>query len=124
MIRQRLWEHQCNSGLGPVPDIFVHSGDPEPFGLVNVEAMTRAKPVVAFAHGALPEIVVNGETGLLVPAGDENTLSEAVITLLRDPTRRVAMGLAGRRRVEQQFTIADTVRGVEAVLDAVLDKGT
>jgi glycosyltransferase involved in cell wall biosynthesis len=56
-------------------DLFVQPGDAEAFGLVNVEAMAMAKPVVAFAHGALPEIVVDGHTGLLVQPGDEDALA-------------------------------------------------
>ena len=78
-------------------DVFVHAGDPEPFGLVNLGAMAMGTPVVAFDQGALPEIVTNGETGLLVPPGDEAALAEAVVTLLRDPARRTAMGRAMAR---------------------------
>ena len=103
-------------------DVFVHPGDPEPFGLVNVEAMAMAKPVVAFAHGALPEIVVDGETGLLVPPGDEAAMAEAILALLRDPTRRAALGRAGRSRASEQFSVTRTVHEVEAVLDALLRK--
>jgi glycosyltransferase involved in cell wall biosynthesis len=101
-------------------DIFVHPGDPEPFGLVNVEAMAMGKPVVAFAHGALPEIVVEDETGLLIRPYDEAVMAEAIIALLHDPVRRTAMGQAGRTRVETHFTIARTVREVENVLETVL----
>ncbi len=101
-------------------DLFVHPGDPEPFGLVNLEAMAMALPVVAFAHGALPEIVVHGGTGLLVPPGDEGALAEAVVALLRDPDRARALGQAGRRRVEGRFRIQVTVAQVEEVLAEVV----
>ncbi|NUM44919.1 MAG: glycosyltransferase family 4 protein [Anaerolineales bacterium] len=101
-------------------DVFVHPGEPEPFGLVNIEAMAMGKPVVAFGHGALPEIVVDGETGVLVPPGEGALLAEAVLGLLRDPTRGRQMGWAGRARVETHFTIQQTVAGVEQVLDEVL----
>ncbi len=96
-------------------DVFVHAGDPEPFGLVNVEAMAMSRPVVAFAHGALPEIVVDGETGMLVPPEDETALADAVVSLLRDPARRRDMGARGRARVETAFTAQ---RMAEAVADA------
>jgi len=96
-------------------DVFVHPGDPEPFGLVNVEAMAMGKPVVAFAHGALVEVVVNGETGLLVEPGDEAALAHAVTALLRSPHRRTALGRAGRQRVEQRFDVRRTVKEIEAV---------
>ena len=64
-------------------DIFVHPGDPEPFGLVNLEAMAMEKPIVAFAHGALPEIVEHNVTGVLVPPCDEDACAAAIIKLLR-----------------------------------------
>jgi glycosyltransferase involved in cell wall biosynthesis len=100
-------------------DIFVHPGDPEPFGLVNVEAMAMGKPVVAFAHGALPEIVIEDETGLLIRPYDEAAMAETIIALLYDSARRAAMGRAGRMRVEAHFTITRTVREVETVLETV-----
>jgi len=98
-------------------DLFVHPGDPEPFGRVNLEAMAMAKPVLAFAHGALPEIVVDGETGRLVPPGDEAALAEATVSLLRDPDRRQRMGRAGRARVERHFTARRVATEVSAVLE-------
>jgi glycosyltransferase involved in cell wall biosynthesis len=100
-------------------DIFIHPGDPEPFGLVNIEAMAMAKPVVAFAHGALPEIVIDGETGILVPPVDEQAMAQAINTLYHDPSRRTAMGAAGRRRVEEAFAITRTARAFDAVLTGV-----
>jgi len=101
-------------------DVFVHPGDPEPFGLVNIEAMAMGKPVVAFAHGALPEIVIDQETGRLASPGDETALAEAVIALLRDPTLRKTMGQAGRARVEAYFTARRMVEAVEKVLEEAL----
>jgi glycosyltransferase involved in cell wall biosynthesis len=107
-------------------DLFVHPGDPEPFGLVNLEAMAMGKPIVAFAHGALPEIVLDGETGLLAPPGDEGALAEAVIELLGDPNRRSVMGKAGRARVEAHFTAQRMADEVDAALGALLspDQGS
>jgi len=78
------------------------------------------KPVVAFAHGALPEIVLNMETGLLVTPEDEATLAEAILILLRDPARRQAMGRAGRARVEARFTAERMAAEVEAVWQEVV----
>ncbi len=103
-------------------DLFVHAGDPEPFGLVNLEAMAMGKAVVAFAHGALPEIVANGETGLLVPPAEEAALAEAVVTLLRDPARRTALGRAGRQRVQTRFTARRMADQVMAVYEQGLDE--
>jgi glycosyltransferase involved in cell wall biosynthesis len=89
-------------------DVFVHPGAPEPFGLVNTEAMAMGKPVVGFAHGALPEIVMNGQTGLLVTPGDANGLAQATSTLLNDPEQAQAMGQAGRIRVAAKFDVRNT----------------
>ena len=61
-------------------------------------------PVVATRGGALPEIVVHGETGFLVDRGDPDGLSSAIATLLANPALRARMGAAGRERVKQLFT--------------------
>jgi glycosyltransferase involved in cell wall biosynthesis len=100
-------------------DLFVHSGDPEPFGLVNIEAMAANKPVVAFAHGALPEIVVSGATGFLVPPYNVAALAEAVLKLLRAPEQSKKMGIAGRQRVKAQFSIGQTAVHISAILKQV-----
>lgn len=97
-------------------DIFVHPGQPEPFGLVNIEAMAMARPVVAFAHGALPEIVVEGQTGLLVTANDKDGLALAVLQLLRDEGLRRQMGLSGRERAMTHFSIQRVVAQFQAAL--------
>jgi starch synthase len=98
--------------------VFVCPSVYEPFGLINLEAMACGLPVVASATGGIPEIVVDGETGYLVPfeaggdafgsprdparfAGD---LAERVNDLLGRPDRARAFGQAGRRRVLEQFS--------------------
>jgi glycosyltransferase involved in cell wall biosynthesis len=85
-------------------DVFVHPGEPEPFGLVLIEAMAMQKPVVGFNHGALPEIVKDGETGFLISPGKEKDLVDAILTLLRSPRLMERMGIAGRKRVETNFS--------------------
>ena len=96
-------------------DLFVHPGAPEPFGLVNIEAMAMGKPVVAFGHGALPEIVLHEETGLLVAPGDLAALTASVSRLLREPELSRSMGRAGRLRVEAHFRIERTVSELEGL---------
>jgi glycosyltransferase involved in cell wall biosynthesis len=77
------------------------------------------RPVVAFAHGALPEIVVHEETGLLVAPGDETALAEAALTLVAAPGRRLEMGILGRARVMTHFTIGRVAQEVSAVFREV-----
>jgi len=100
-------------------DVFVHPGEPEPFGLVNIEAMAMQTPVVAVAHGALPEIVQDGVTGALVEPRNETALAEAICQLIDDPDRRTAHGAAGRARVIKHFDIARTAIRVAEILTEV-----
>lgn len=102
-------------------DIVVHASIlGEPFGQVVIEGMAAGKPVIATEGGALPEIVVPGETGLLVPMGDAAAMARAMAQMLTDPARAAEMGRAGRRRVQARFTIAHTARRMEAVYDVLL----
>ncbi|MGH3258563.1 MAG: glycogen synthase [Streptosporangiaceae bacterium] len=75
----------------------------EPLGIVNLEAMACATAVVGSRTGGIPEVVADGETGLLVPPDDPGQLAEALNTLLRDPDRARAMGQAGRKRTVAEF---------------------
>lgn len=99
-------------------DVFACPSVYEPFGLVNLEAMSCATPVVASAVGGIPEVVADGETGLLVPfeSGDDpygmpaepeafaRAFAERLRELLADPDRTAAMGAAGRQRVIDHFS--------------------
>jgi alpha-maltose-1-phosphate synthase len=75
----------------------------EPLGIVNLEAMACGTAVVGSRTGGIPEVVAEGETGLLVPVGEPEPLAEALNTLLRDPDRADAMGQAGRKRAISEF---------------------
>jgi len=83
---------------------FVLPSRQEPQGIVSLEAMACARPVVAANVGGVPEIVLDGETGLLFPGGDAGALAEALHSLLSDPSRAAALGQAGRARAEHYFT--------------------
>ena len=103
-----------------VMQVFVQPSLQEGFGLAAVEAMAMARPVVASAVEGLLEVVVDGETGFLVPPGDPQALALALECLLKEPAKARALGQAGRRRFEQQFTVERVVREVEAVYAQVV----
>ncbi|TML15399.1 MAG: glycosyltransferase family 4 protein [Actinobacteria bacterium] len=75
----------------------------EGFGMVALEAMERARPVIAAEIGGLGELVEEGVTGLLVPPGEADPLAQAIVRLARDLPQAAEMGEAGRRRALEQF---------------------
>lgn len=85
-------------------DIFAFPSFSEGFGLAVVESMAARLPVVATRAPALEEIMVDGETGYLVPLDDDQALAQRILELLRDEQLRKRMGEAGRRRVETAFS--------------------
>jgi len=99
-------------------ELFICPSIYEPFGIINLEAMACGTPVVGSAVGGIPEVVVHGETGLLVPVeqmaatpfepvdaeGFASDLAAAINGLMGDEKRRLAMGAASRRRVEERFS--------------------
>jgi glycosyltransferase involved in cell wall biosynthesis len=104
-------------------DILVHASTTgEPFGQVIVQGMAAGKPVVATNGGGVPEIVMNGVTGLLVPMADAPAMSSAICALLDSPETAAAMGRAGRLRVLEHFTIERSARKVEAAYAQVLSR--
>jgi len=102
-------------------DIVVHASiTGEPFGQVIIEAMAAGKPVVATDGGGVPEIVQNGETGILVPMGNVQAMADAICRLVADPALAKAMGLRGQQRVRAHFGVEQTARKVEAVYEAII----
>ena len=104
-------------------DVVIHSSvRPEPFGRVMIEAMALSRPLIAPREGGPLEIVVDGETGLLVEPRDAEALAAAIVALVGDDPRRRAMGEAARKRVDAVFDIRHHVRAIEALFDEVLDE--
>jgi glycosyltransferase involved in cell wall biosynthesis len=87
-------------------DVFAHTSRWEGFGIVLLEAMLSSLPVVATRASAVPEIVVDGETGLLAAPGDVAGVAHGLSALLADPERGRALGEAGRRRALEEFSVA------------------
>lgn len=95
-------------------DVFVMTSLWEGLGLVFLEAMACGLPVVATRVSAVPEVVVDGSTGLLVPASDAQALAAAIAHLADDPALRARLGASGRARVRESFGLA---RMIDATLD-------
>lgn len=106
---EELWELYRGAGVLVAPSRF------ESFGLIYVEAMMAAVPVVALDAGAAPEVVEADRTGLLV-AADAAALRDAVVELAVDPGRRSRMGLAGRARYLERFSVTSMADAAEALL--------
>lgn len=106
-------------------DLLVHaSTSPEPFGQVLVEAMAAAKPVVATGGGGVAEIVENEITGLLVPMDDPYATAQAITRLFEMPSTAHEMGLRGRQRVLDHYTIRRTARDFHALYHSLLNHST
>jgi glycosyltransferase involved in cell wall biosynthesis len=104
-------------------DVFVMSSVTEGLGTSLLDAMACSRPVVATTAGGIPEVVVEGETGLLVPPRDAPAMASAIVTLLNDEPRRAGMGTAGLSRVRERFTVERMVAGTAAVYARVAGKG-
>jgi len=103
-------------------DLYVHPALMEGFGIAVLEAMAMRKPVVATTTGGLPEIVQEGETGMLVPPGDSKALAKAVSSLLQDPARCRQLGEAGRARVAAHFTVEAMMDGLVSGYESLLGR--
>ena len=106
-----------------VPDLlaqsgfFVSSSLSEGISLTLLEAMAIGLPVVTTSVGGNPEIVIEGQTGNLVPAGDPAALAQAIVNLCGERDLWCAMGTLGRQRVEQNFEIRQMIRNYEAMYE-------
>jgi glycosyltransferase involved in cell wall biosynthesis len=114
------WPHDAVMGawsrcsIGLVPSIVA-----ETFGIVALEAMYMGKPVIAARSGGLSDVVVDGETGFLVPPGDPQALRNAIQVLLDDPTRRADMGAMAKQRAAT-FQATSVIPRIEQVYQELL----
>jgi phosphatidylinositol alpha-1,6-mannosyltransferase len=94
----------------------------EGFGMVFLEAMAHGKPVIGGAHGGIPDIVEDGVTGLLVPHGNAELLTQALASVFSNPERATQMGLRGKDRVASKFSFVEFQRSLTQILENLLDK--
>lgn len=101
-------------------DIMVHASiEPEPFGMVLLEAMAMSKPIVATNAGGPAEIIVDGETGILVPMNDHDKMADAIIYCLSDMKSAKEMGEKGRQRLIEMFSVKKMVGEIERLYEDI-----
>ncbi len=105
-------------------DVFVLASREEGLGIALLEAMAARVPVVATAVGGIPEIVVDGKTGLLVAPGDPDGLADAVMGLLMDKERGQSFVTEGAKRVAEQFDVSQMIRAYESLYVRLLSSGS
>lgn len=124
---RRLEKHVFLAGFRPdvlsvhkAFDLFVMSSVTEGLGSSLLDAMACGKAVVATTAGGIPEAVVHGETGLLVPPRDDAAMADAIVTLLTNHELRRQYGAAGLKRVHERFSVDRMVRDTVAVYEEVV----
>ncbi|MEL7673265.1 MAG: glycosyltransferase family 4 protein [Chloroflexota bacterium] len=101
-------------------DVIVCPSRFESLGMVHLESMAMARPVVSMNNGGPAETVVEGQTGYLVPPDDPDALADRVVRLLRDPALRGRMGEAGRARVLARYTARGYAEQMAALFDEAI----
>lgn len=107
--REAIFEKMRGCDIFALGSLTDRSGASDVFPTVILEAMAAARPVVSTQVAGIPESVVHGETGLLVPPANSAALAEALAQLIVDPALRQKYGTAGRGRVEENFEINKTI---------------
>jgi glycosyltransferase involved in cell wall biosynthesis len=101
-------------------DIFVFPSTMDAFPLVILEAMAAGCPVISTKDvGAIPEVVIDSQTGILVEKQRPEQIAQALLRLIEDPQLRMAMGKAGRERIERHFTLKQSMTRLEKVLQSI-----
>jgi glycogen(starch) synthase len=105
-------------------DLFVAPSLYESFGLIYLEAMNYAKPVIGCHGGGIPEVIDHGVTGLVTEPEAPTALAEAIVSMLKSPQKLYDMGVAGRQRLLAKFTHLQMARSFEQVYRSVLQRCT
>lgn len=114
-FQEKISDFWQSIDIGVVPSI-----EPEPFGLVAVEAMLAKKPVVASNHGGLSEIVVDNETGFLIKPKNVDELVNALKKLITNKDIRITFGQKGYERATKEFSVENYTKKIEAIFDRIL----
>ena len=114
---QDLPPYYCAANVVVIPSL------DEGFGVVALEAMSSGKPIIATAVGGLKEIV-DTKTGMIVPPGDSNALSNAILVVLREPKMARLMGIKGRRYVGKYYNWTSTAKKISSLYSEILVKQT
>jgi len=115
--QQEVARRLARADVVVLPSVVAPDGQMEGLPVVLMEALASRRPVVATALSGIPELVEDGETGLLVPPGDAGALAAAITRLLEEPKLARSLAAAGRRRVEERFDVRGTVAALAARLD-------
>jgi len=118
-----LGKHASVDELIACADVLLLPSENESFGLAALEGMASGAPVVASRVGGLPEVVVDGETGFLIPVGDVEAMADAAVGVLTDPRLHTRIAGAARRRAEECFGADAVVPRYEAIYDRVVSGG-
>lgn len=105
-----------------LPAVVDAKGDTEGLGVVLLEALRFERPVVASDVGGIPDVVRNGETGWLVPAGNASALADAIDRLAEDPVRARAVAARGRADVRERFAWPKILAATKAVYESALEE--
>jgi glycosyltransferase involved in cell wall biosynthesis len=129
-LENKITEYQLNDKVILIPfqdsinDIWqsidiavVPSTEPEPFGMVAIEAMLAKKPVIGSNHGGLSEIIVNEETGFLIEPNHPEELTQKLRKLILNESLRIEMGQKGFERVNNNFSVKNYVSSFEALFN-------
>jgi glycosyltransferase involved in cell wall biosynthesis len=109
------------SGILALLKVLILASTVDSLGRVGLEAMTAGTPVVAVAAGGLPEVVIDGRTGVLVKSADPARIAEGAARVLDDPELARAVAEGGRRFVEENYPLEGQVRKIERVLEDCLE---
>ena len=120
LLREQIRELRDRADLMLVPSVTAANGDQEGLPVALMEAMAAGLPVVATRHSGIPELVIDGQTGLLVPERDPEALAASISRLLAEPSLRERLALAARERVAERHSLTHLNAELEARMQSLV----